>query len=385
MARVLALEPWYGGSHKNFLDGLQKHSSHDIRTITMTARFWKWRMQGGSVTLARKALQIDDSFEPDVILATDMVNLPGFLALTRQRYANLPVIMFFHENQLTYPLAEGQKRDYTYGYINYLSCLAADRVVFNSQFHFDEMLENLPALLKQFPDYTHLNTVQEIRSKSSVLHLGMDLQAHDQYAEYYSPHRWGPGMEPPIVLWNQRWEYDKNPEGFFRLMNRLDDAGHKFRLILAGEHFEEQPYGFDKAFERYADRILHYGYAENFEEYSRLLHRADIVVSTSIHEFFGIALQEAIYCGCHPFLPNGLSYPELIPSSLHKPLLHAPVLYDDEEQLFQYMASVLKGEERPLPVSTLRQISEALDWRTHVEKYDRVIEELIGERAAVIA
>lgn len=376
MARVLALEPWYGGSHKHFLDGLQKHSKHEIRTVTMTPRFWKWRMQGGAVTLARKALQIDESFEPDVILATDMVNVPAFLALTRHRYANLPVVLFFHENQLTYPLAEGQERDYTYGYINYLSCLAADRIVFNSQFHFDEMLESLPNLLKQFPDYTHLNTVQQIRAKSSVLPLGIDLQAHDDYAEYYSQHQWGPGMEPPIVLWNQRWEYDKNPEGFFRLMNRLDDAGHKFRLILAGEHFQEKPYEFDKAFERYADRILHYGYAEDFEEYSRLLHRADIVVSTSIHEFFGIAILEAIYCGCHPFLPNRLSYPELIPSSLHNPLLHAPVLYEDEEELFKNMAAVLKGDERPLPVSTLRQIPEALDWRTHVNHYDSIVDQV---------
>lgn len=78
----------------------------------------------------------------------------------------------------------------------------------------------------------------------------------------------------PIVLWNQRWEYDKNPSAFFRVMNRLDDAGVPFRLILAGKHFHEQPEEFEQAFERYAERILHYGYAEDFAEYSRLLHRA---------------------------------------------------------------------------------------------------------------
>ena len=39
---------------------------------------------------------------------------------------------------------------------------------------------------------------------------------------------------------------------------------------------------------------------------------------------------EAIYCGCHPFVPSTLHYPELIPESLHSPLLHAPVLYEDE-------------------------------------------------------
>lgn len=380
---VLYLEPWYGGSHRNFHDGFVSHSQHEFHSVTMAARFWKWRMHGGAVTMARKAIQAyEEGFVPDVIFATSMVNLPAFLALTRRSLPNVPVVMYFHENQLTYPLPEGVQRDHTYGYINYLSCLAADHIVFNSQFHYDEFMEALPLLLRAFPDYNHLSTVQEIRNKSSVLHLGMQLQGHDQYEADYPQHNWGPGMKPPIILWNQRWEYDKNPQAFFRLMNRLDDAGYKFRLILAGEHFEEQPYEFDKAFERYAERILHYGYAEDFEEYSRLLHRADIVVSTAVHEFFGIAIMEAIYCGCHPLLPDRLSYPELIPESLHHPLLHAPVLYKDEEELFQTLANILEGEERPLPLTTLKHIPEPLDWRTHVRAYDALIEE-VAERAPV--
>ncbi len=379
---VLALEPWYGGSHRNFLDGLAAHSTHTFQRITMTARFWKWRMHGGAVTMARKALQaLDEGFRPDVIFATDMVNLPAFLALTRPQLSDVPVVLYFHENQLTYPLPEGTERDYTYAYVNYLSCLAADRVVFNSQFHYDEFMQALPVLLRAFPDYTHLHTVQEIRHKSAVLHLGMDLQAHDQYGADYEGHDWGPVMKPPIVLWNQRWEYDKNPEAFFRLMNRLDDAGCRFRLILAGQHFEEQPHEFERAFERYAERILHYGYAEDFQEYSRLLHRADLVVSTARHEFFGIAVMEAVYCGCHPLLPNRLSYPELIPSSLHQPLLHAPVLYEDDEALFRILFEILKGNERPLPPSTLRSILEHLDWPQHVARYDAMLEAVAAARA----
>ncbi|MEX0599419.1 MAG: DUF3524 domain-containing protein, partial [Rhodothermales bacterium] len=54
---VLALEPWYGGSHEHFLDGLIGHSRHEFRAVTMTARFWKWRMHGGAVTMARKTIQ----------------------------------------------------------------------------------------------------------------------------------------------------------------------------------------------------------------------------------------------------------------------------------------------------------------------------------------
>lgn len=370
--KVLALEPWYGGSHRNFVDGLIENSRHEYELVTMAARFWKWRLQGGAQTLARKCRQLVESgFTPDVILASSMVNIPAFLALSRKYIGNVPVVYYLHENQLTYPLSKEEKRDLSYAYINYLSCLAADQVVFNTEFHYNEFIRALPGLLRVFPDYTHLHTVSEIRAKSRVMHLGMNLQAHARYANTS-----GSDRGSPIVLWNQRWEYDKNPEAFFGLMNRLDDAGCRFRLILAGKRFEEQPSEFDTAFERYADRILHYGYAEDFEEYSRLLHRADIVVSTAIHEFFGIAMLEAIYCGCHPLLPNRLSYPELIPEKLHKPLLHAPILYDDDESLFTILKAMLMGEERPLPHGTLRGIVEHLDWSVHVEQYDALMASL---------
>lgn len=378
---VLALEPWYGGSHRNFLDGLIRHSRHQYHSLTLSARFWKWRMHGGAVSMARKAIEwVEEGNKPDVIFATDMVNVPAFLALTRGHLSDVPVVYYLHENQLTYPLREGVERDYTYAYINYLSCLAADRIVFNSQFHHDEFLEALPVLLRTFPDYNHLHSVQEIREKSEVLHLGMSLRAHDKYAGTKSIRATRQHSQAPIVLWNQRWEYDKNPDAFFKLMNRLDDAGCSFQLILAGEHFEEQPKEFEKAFERYAERILHYGYAEDFAEYSSLLHRADIIVSTAIHEFFGIAVLEAIYCGCHPLLPNRLSYPELIPSTLQRPLLHAPTLYDDDEALFRILFSILKGEERPLPLETLHEVCEHLDWESHVDLYDNMLDDVVKLR-----
>ncbi len=379
--KILALEPYYSGSHKAFLKGWVSNSRHEVYPITMTARFWKWRMQGGAVTLARKTQQaLEEGFKPDVIFATDMVNLPAYLSLVRHTLADVPVVLYFHENQLTYPLKEGAERDYTYAYFNYLSALAADQVVFNSQFHYGEFLEALPVLLRLFPDYTHMQTVQQIRSKSQVLHLGIKLQEHDAFAGQYLAHEWRPGMKPPVVLWNQRWEYDKNPEGFFQVMNRLDDVGCNFQLILAGEHFKEQPDAFDQAFKRYADRILHYGYAEDFEEYSRLLHQSDLVISTSIHEFFGLAIMEAIYCGCHPLLPRRLSYPELIPKQLHNPLLHAPILYDDPEMLFQILYRILKGEERPLPIASLRNIPAHLDWPNHCSHYDDLMEEVASRK-----
>ena len=369
---VLALEPWHGGSHRRFLDGLVAHSAHDVRPVTMAARYWKWRMQGGAVTLAEKAREVTAGWRPDVVLATDMVNVPAFLALTRDVLADVPVVLYLHENQLTYPLRDGAERDLTYAWINYLSALAASRVVFNSQYHHDEFFGALPDLLRRFPDYAHLGALAGLRAKSTVLRLGLDLAGLDAARPAAQAQRARePG--PPVILWNHRWEYDKNPQAFFRAINRLDDAGERFRLILAGQTFEEQPPAFRAGFGRYADRVLHYGYAETFPEYAALLWRSDVVVSTSVHEFFGVSMLEAIHCGCHPLLPDRLTYPELIPERLHRPLLHAPVLYDTEDDLFEILRDVVRGRSQPLPGDVLREVPADLAWPLQAPRFDALL------------
>jgi hypothetical protein len=57
------------------------------------------------------------------------------------------------------------------------------------------------------------------------------------------------------------------------------------------------------------------GYVESKGEYWKWLHKADWVLSTAKHEFFGIAVVEALFAGCLPWLPEKLSYRELLPAS----------------------------------------------------------------------
>ncbi len=366
---VLLLEPYFGGSHKAWAEGYASHSSHAVRLLTLPARFWKWRMQGGAVTLAERVLALDR--RPDLVLATDMVNLPALLGLTRGALAQAPVALYCHENQLTYPPPPGEKRDLTYGMINWLSMLAADRVFFNSSFHLHDWFEELPRLLKHFPDCTHVHRIPEVQAKAAVLPVGCDLRRFDKVAARRAP---GPGR-PPVILWNQRWEYDKAPETFFRALYALAEEGLDYRVALAGKSYRQTAGEFGAAREHLGDRVVHFGYASP-HQYAALLRGADVVVSTAIHEFFGVSIIEAVYCGCFPVLPRRLSYPEIVPQAHH-----AACLYDDFDGLLERLRWVLTNPDQARRgASELREAMARYDWAQVGPRYDAALESLVDAR-----
>jgi glycosyltransferase involved in cell wall biosynthesis len=369
---IWLVEPYYTGSHRAWADGYTAHSRHDVRRLTLPGRFWKWRMQGGAVTLARKAQALDEW--PDLILASDMLNLPIFLTLGGERLASVPVALYFHENQLTYPLQPGEKRDLHYGFINFVSVLRADAVFFNSAYHLNAFFEELPRLLKHFPDYNELRMIESVRARSQVLPLGLDLARFDAHR----PEQ--PTTGRPLVLWNHRWEYDKDPGAFFRAIYALADeadrsGGADFGLILLGESFRNRPAEFLQARQRLPERIIHFGYAEDAATYARLLWQADVVVSTALHEFFGAAIVEACYCGCFPILPRRLSYPELVPREHH-----ASCLYDDFDGLLNRLRHAVHHAAEVRSFS-LRQHVARFDWLQVAARYDDLLERVVAQHS----
>jgi glycosyltransferase involved in cell wall biosynthesis len=362
---ILLIEPYCGGSHQAWAEGYAAHSRHAVDLLTMPARFWKWRMQGGAVTLAEQARAIDNP--PDLILASDMLHLSAFLGLTRDLFAHTPTALYCHENQLTYPFPPGEKRDLTYGMINWLSMLAADRVFFNSHYHLEDWFEALPNLLKHFPDHTHTHRIAEVQAKAEVLPVGCDLRRFDM-----AP---APQLDdqPPLILWNQRWEYDKDPETFFRALYELAERGLDFRVALAGRSYRQTASEFEAARERLGERVIHFGYADD-QDYAKLLQQADLVVSTALHEFFGVAIVEAIYCGCFPVLPSRLSYPEIILVSHHR---HS--LYEDYGELIACLCwAITHPDQSRALAAELRAAVVRFDWARLGPAYDAAFLRMVG-------
>ena len=318
-------------------------------------------MHGGAVELAKQFNELKQ--KPDLVLATSMLDLTTFLALTREKSAGIPTAIYFHENQLTYPWSPQdrdvkKKRNNHYSFINYVSALAADKVFFNSEYHRDSFLEALPKFLKQFPDKRgHLN-IDLIKEKSEVLHLGMDLTPFEAFRDSDKEKE-----SDAVILWNHRWEYDKRPKAFFKCLFRLKERGIKFKLVVLGEQNDVNPPIFEEAKEKLSNEILHWGYTEDQESYARWLWRADILPVTSNQDFFGGSVVEAMYCDCHPILPNRLAYPEHIPKKIHRDFLY------EEGELDIRLETAIQN------VMSIRQVDyqsmvKLYDWQELIGKYD---------------
>ncbi len=315
--RVLLVEPYFGGSHRAWAEGYRNHSAYDIELLTLPARWWKWRMRGGFVTLAERCRTLaEGGYRPDVILATDMLDLAAFRGLLPPEWSSVACALYFHESQFTYPDSPQMEPDLSYGFTNWTSALAADAVVFNSEYHHSVFLDEVPRVLRQFPDHRHEHLVDRVRGRSHVVPVGVDLS-------WIRPEK----SLPPLVLWNHRWEHDKNPDAFLSAVLAAAERV-EFLVALCGESFGNAPPEFGEVAARLGDRVVQFGHASR-DRYREVLNWTDVVVSTAWQEFLGVAVIEAIAARAFPVLPDRLSYPELIPPAVHDEVLYAPGEFAD--------------------------------------------------------
>jgi len=369
--KIALVEPFYTGSHKAWADGYAAGSRHDITLFTMPGQHWKWRMHGGGITLARKLLH--SGLAPDLILATDMMDLTIFISMIRHHIRSVPVVFYFHENQICYPWSPAdrdvqQDRDQHYGFINFASAMAADVVLFNSLFHHRTFFDALPAFLGQFPGFRSHEHIAVLQKKSDVLPLGLDLSRLGRL----KPARMRSNRKP-LVLWNHRWEYDKNPDDFFKALLMLADEGADFEVAVLGANFKQHPRIFDEAGKRLGRRVIQFGFVDSPAEYARWLWRSDVIPVTARQDFFGISVAEAVYCGCYPVLPARLAYPDLFPLPECRRLY-----YRTMPQLVKRIREAMKHSVMPEKEDWARYI-RPFDWSVMTDRYDDMLEKIIDK------
>ncbi|MDY0161732.1 DUF3524 domain-containing protein [Desulfobotulus sp.] len=308
--RFLMLEAYYGGSHKAFLDGLVSCLPYSMDVRTLPARHWKWHMRAAALHFLK---ELPDLASYDGIFTTNMLGVAEFKGLAGPTCP--PIFLYFHENQFDYPPSPLSTPDLHPAITDLTSALAADALAFNSQSHKDRFFESAQRVLSRFPKPRLTWTLEGIRQKSLVLYPGCDLAI-------FSPMQRTPPQEPPCIVWNHRWEHDKNPKVFFDALRRLQERKIPFRLLLLGARNLRIPDIFVQGMSDLKTCLVGWDYPATREAYARRLMQADIAVSTAIQENFGMAIVEAMAAGCVPLLPRRLSYPEILPVDFHDDLLY---------------------------------------------------------------
>ncbi|KAM9346935.1 LOW QUALITY PROTEIN: tRNA-queuosine alpha-mannosyltransferase [Symphorus nematophorus] len=351
---VLLLEPFYGGSHKQLID-LLRDEVPGCSAHTLPAKKWHWRARTAALHFSQ-SVPICPSYR--VLFCSSVLNLCELVAL-RPDLSRLKKVLYFHENQLVYPVRKDQDRDFQYGYNQVLSCLVSDVVVFNSAFNMDSFLSSISSFMKKIPDHRPKDLDLLIRPKCVVLHFPLQLpdvsrllpkhkllrrpadmsHVDDIITPQTSSSCHGSDLgsdqqvKPLHIVWPHRWEHDKNPELFFNTLLQLKERQVDFHLSVLGETFTDPPEIFVEARRLLDAHILHWGFLSSKDDFLRVLCEADVVVSTAKHEFFGVAMLEAVHCGCYPLCPKALVYPEIFP---------AEYLYSTPEQLCKRLQSLCR-------------------------------------------
>ncbi|KAH3852204.1 hypothetical protein DPMN_094705 [Dreissena polymorpha] len=387
---ILLLEPFYTGSHRQLMDLLHADVPGSS-LVTMTGKKWHWRARTGALYLS---MTIPRSHCFRTLFASSVLNLAELIAL-RPDLSPLKKVLYFHENQLTYPVQahkQRPERDFQYGYNQIMSCVVANQVLFNSEFNKTSFLANIKSFFKLMPDHHPSGVADQISPKCHVLNYPIvfpetvpevnnvgsatgdvtsNMLCASQNKEDCVKHAHISGTKrlkkddsPLHIVWPHRWEHDKNPESFFQAMVQLQAAGCDFQLSVIGDQYSEVPAIFEEASSQLKDKIRYWGFQKTRGEYFRVLHEADVVVSTANHEFFGVAMLEAVHCGCYPLVPNRLVYPEIFPDEN---------IYNTDNQLFKRLRDFCKNPSM-LRRKEIKIDTHRYSWASHRAQFLEILE-----------
>ena len=302
---VWLLSAYRSESHASWVNWLsnQQDCPVRLRIFELPGRYFRWRIRGNPLSWMaefRDALQQE---QPHHILATSMVDIATIKGL-HPELADIPVTLYFHENQFAYPVGDRQHSSIDPQMVQLYGALTSERCLFNSRFNLESMLEGVTELLRKLPDAIPDHVVDELRAKSSVLPVAVETVNTDTIPAQTDT--------TSMILWNHRWEYDKRPDRFEAVLDTLANRGVDFQLALLGPRPEKVPGELSAIREKHAARIVADGMVPR-AEYETLLKRARVVISTADHEFQGLSMIEAVSAGATPVVPDALCYREQYP------------------------------------------------------------------------
>ncbi|XP_056611615.1 glycosyltransferase-like domain-containing protein 1 isoform X2 [Triplophysa dalaica] len=329
---VLLLEAFNGGSHKQLLDLLQE-TVEDCVSFTLPAKKWHWRARTSALYFMQ-AVPASSLYR--VLFTSSVLNLAELVAL-RPDLGRLKKVLYFHENQLVYPVRKSQERDFQYGYNQILSCLVADVVAFNSSFNMESFLSSISTFMKTMPDHRPKDLDRLIRPKCRVLHFPIRFP---EVTRFLPAHKRLRHSERHVNIYSQAAQHHTDTSV------PSETESHEEKLQKEGLQSTSLAPGLEASQNQPACRQCDEG------EKPRPLH---IVWP---HRWI-----EAVHCGCYPLCPNTLVYPEIFP---------ATYLYSTPEQLCKKLQHFCKRPQLVRQHVTQVNIS-TFSWETLKDEFKSLL------------
>lgn len=76
------------------------------------------------------------------------------------------------------------------------------------------------------PDYKMVDMHFIIQPKCRVIYYPLNINAIDIHLSTVTKEDY----DDLYIVWPHRWEFDKNPDTFFRTLCKLQDTGYKFKV-----------------------------------------------------------------------------------------------------------------------------------------------------------
>jgi len=160
------------------------------------------------------------------------------------------------------------------------------------------------------PDGVAPELLERLAARSEVLPVPLTLPEAPLRRDSSGPLR---------VLWNHRWEHDKGPDRLLALIRTLEADEVDFELYVTGQRFRRVPPALSVLARRYPARLAQFGPIAEQAAYRALIARMDVVLSTALHDFQGLAVLDGIAAGCVPLVPDRLAYREFVPKRFRYP------------------------------------------------------------------